>query len=71
MSRDLTAERESVPEKSQPTARRQRTRRLLCAVLLGVSLLLIAVLAIPLCCFLLSIEGIWSLTDRMLRKLEG
>ncbi len=48
----------------------RKLRRFLSTAILYAALTLIALLAVPLCLFLVPIALIWTLTDRALRKLE-
>lgn len=52
------------PRRSKPG------KRALCDGILGASLVLMAVLAIPVALFTLPIVAVWSVTDRLLRRLE-
>lgn len=50
--------------------RRTRGRRVLRGLVLYTALFLIALLAVPLGLFLLPIWGIWTLADKILRRLN-
>lgn len=48
-----------------------RSIRALCSALTGLAFAVIALLAIPAGVLLAAIAGVWTLTDRLVRLLEG